>query len=714
LDPPQRRQRTLEAIKRLLLRESQVQPLLLVIEDLHWIDSETQSFLDSVIESLPTARLLLLVNYRPEYQHGWGSKTYYTQLRIDPLPPESAEELLEALLGSDSSLTSLKQLLISRTEGNPFFLEESIQTLVETKCLRGERGSYRLEKTLESTQVPATVQAVLAARIDRLSPDEKRLLQSAAVIGKDVGFVLLQAIADQSEEEIRRGLFRLQAAEFLYETSLFPEVEYTFKHALTHEVAYGSLLQERRRVLHMRIVETIERLYPDRLSEHVELLAHHASRGELWEKAVEYLHQAGKKAAARSANQEAVTYFRQALDALRHLLETSETIEKAINIRVDLGPVLTALWGFGAPEVEENLKHAQVMCEQFGETPQLFPVLWGLARMHDTRGELRAGRQLGERLLVLAQSAQEPALLLEAHHEAWANLSMFGEFKSAWLHLEQGFALYDAQRHKHHALRYGGHDPGVCCRYHAADVLWLLGYPDQALRRSQDSLALARELSHTSTMATALSFAAWFLARFGDREAVQARIDESISLATEGGFSPRQTQASFLQAWLLVERGHQEAGIAQMKEILSAERIKGVSGRWNMQFTALIGDTYRQTERLIEALETVNDALARAHQTGELFYEAELLRIKGELLLTQAAADEREAEACFQSALKVARGQSAKSLELRAAISLSRLWRSQGKKAEAQRLLAEIYGWFTEGFDTADLKAAKALLEELS
>ena len=394
-DPPQRRQRTLDAVKRLLLRESQVQPLLLVIEDLHWIDSETQALLDSLIESLPTARLLLLVNYRPEYQHGWGSKTYYTQLRIDPLPPESAEELLQALLGSDSSLAPLKQLLIARTEGNPFFLEESIRTLVETKFLVGERGSYRLEKTLESTQVPATVQAVLAARIDRLPPDEKRLLQSAAVIGKDVRLVLLQAIADQSEEEINHGLIRLQAAEFLYETSLFPEIEYTFKHALTHEVAYGSLLQDRRRGLHVRIVEAIERLYPDRLNEHVELLAHHASRGELWEKAVDYLHQAGKKAAARSATQETIAYFEQALDALKHLPESHQTLEKAIRHRVDLGPTLISTKGFGAIEVEENYTRARVLCEQLGETPQLFPVLWGLARMHDIRGELRVGQELG-------------------------------------------------------------------------------------------------------------------------------------------------------------------------------------------------------------------------------------------------------------------------------------------------------------------------------
>src|SRR4030095_2209255 len=288
LDPPQRRQRTLEVIKRLLLRESQIQPLLVVIEDLHWIDSETQALLNSLIESLPTGRLLLLVNYRPEYEHGWGSKMYYTQLRVDPLPPESAGELLATLLGNDESLASLRQLLIQRTEGNPLFIEESIRTLVESRLLVGERGNYRLAGPIESTQVPATVQAVLAARIDRLPPEEKRLLQSAAVIGKDVALSLLQAIADQSEEDLRGGLTRLQAAEFLYETSLFPEVEYTFKHALTHEVAYGSLLQERRRILHIRIIEAIERFYPERLSEHVEVLAHHASRGELWDKAVEY------------------------------------------------------------------------------------------------------------------------------------------------------------------------------------------------------------------------------------------------------------------------------------------------------------------------------------------------------------------------------------------------------------------------------------------
>src|SRR5262247_818469 len=343
LEPPQRRQRTLDALTRLLLRESQVQPLLLVFEDLHWIDTETQALLDSLVEQLPTARLLLLVNYRPEYQHGWGSKTYYTQLRPDPLPPASAEEFLQALLGDELSLAPLKQLLIARTQGNPFFLEESVRTLVETGVLVGERGAYRLAQPVESLQVPATVQAILAARIDRLPPEDKRLLQTAAVIGTEVPWPLLQAIADASEEVLHRGLAHVQAAEFLYETSLFPERVYTFKHALTHEVAYGGLLRERQRLLHGRIVAALEQRYADQLADQVERLAHHALRGEVWDKAVAYCRQAGDKALPRSANHEAVACFEQALVALEHLPEGRARHEHAIDVRFGLRNALTSL-----------------------------------------------------------------------------------------------------------------------------------------------------------------------------------------------------------------------------------------------------------------------------------------------------------------------------------------------------------------------------------
>jgi class 3 adenylate cyclase len=336
LAPPQRRRRTLEACKRLLVRASQVQPLLLVFEDLHWIDSETQAFLDSLVDSVPTARLMLLVNYRPEYQHAWGGRTYYTQLRIDPLPPASAGELLQALLGTQAEVESLTRLLIARTEGNPFFLEESVRSLIETGSLIGERGGYRLTRPIEGIQLPATVQAVLAARIDRLPPEDKQLLQAAAVTGKDVPFLLLQAIADLPESELRGLLSHLQAAEFLYETRLFPDLEYTFKHALTHEVAYGSLLHERRRLLHERIVTAIEDLYVDRLSERIDSLAHHAFRGELWEKAVGYLRRAGAKAMPHAAHREARACFEQALRALENLPQTRDRLELAIDLRFDL------------------------------------------------------------------------------------------------------------------------------------------------------------------------------------------------------------------------------------------------------------------------------------------------------------------------------------------------------------------------------------------
>src|SRR5499433_1215168 len=347
LDPPQRRRRTLDGLKRVLLRESQVQPLLLVFEDLHWIDTETQALLDGLVESVPTAQLLLLVNYRPEYQHGWGSKTYYTQLRLDPLPPASAADILQALLGDDPSLAPLMPLLIARTEGNPFFLEESVRTLVETGVLAGEPGAYRLAQPLQDIQVPATVQAVLAARIDRLPPEEKWLLQTAAAIGTDVPFPLLQAIAELPEATLHRSLAHMQTAEFLYEISLFPEQVYTFKHALTHEVAYGSLLQERRRTLHAGIVETLERLAPERLAEQVDLLAYHALRGEVWAKALAYCRQAGDKAITRSAHREAVEAFEHALSVLPHLPETRATREQAIDLRLALRSALFPLGDLG-------------------------------------------------------------------------------------------------------------------------------------------------------------------------------------------------------------------------------------------------------------------------------------------------------------------------------------------------------------------------------
>ena len=363
LDPTQRRQRTLDAVRRLLLREAREQPLLLIFEDLHWIDSETQALLDGLVETVGSARLLLLVSYRPEYHHQWGSKTSYSQLRMETLPIEQAGELLDALLGQDPDLAPLKQLLVKR--GNPLFLEETVRTLVETQALDGPRGGYRLMQPVPALQIPPTVQAVLAARIDRLAPEDKRLLQTAAVIGKDVPFALLQAIADLPDESLRRGLDHLQAAEFLYETGLFPDPEYAFKHALTLEVAYGSLLVERRRALHAEIVGTVEARLADRLPQHVELLAHHAFRGEVWDKALLYLHQAGHKAASRSAHREAAACFDQALTVLGHLADSREARERAIDLRLQLRTSLFALGELS--RIPEVLGEAEAIATAIGD-----------------------------------------------------------------------------------------------------------------------------------------------------------------------------------------------------------------------------------------------------------------------------------------------------------------------------------------------------------
>ena len=335
-DPAQRRRRTLDACRALLLREAQVQPTIVVFEDLHWTDSESLAFIDSLIESLPKAPILLLLNFRPEFQDRWSAKSYYTRVRIDPLQAKGSEELLQDKLGADASLRALKQLLIERTEGNPFFLEESARTLIESGALDGQRGNYRLVAPITTIALPVTVQSVLAARIDRLGPEDKRLLQSASVIGKDFALALLGEIADADVDTVQRGLANLQAAEFIYETRLFPDREYTFKHALTHDVTYGGLLAERRQLLHANIVEAIERLHADRLTEHVDRLAYHAKRGAVWEKAHTFGVQAGRRAAAQSANRAALEAFQGALAALDHLPETPQAIAENIDLRFEL------------------------------------------------------------------------------------------------------------------------------------------------------------------------------------------------------------------------------------------------------------------------------------------------------------------------------------------------------------------------------------------
>jgi len=710
LEPAARRVRTLEAVKRLLLRESQVQPLMILFEDLHWIDAETQSVLDALVESLPTARILLLVNYRPEYRHGWGGKTYYRQIQVEPLPPESAEALLEALLGSDGRLGPLKRLLIERTQGNPFFLEESVQALVETGALAGDRGAYTAARTVPDVRVPATVQAVLAARIDRLPPEEKHLLQLAATIGKDVPLGLLQAVADVSEELLRARLAHLQAAEFVYEASLFPEPEYTFKHALTHEVAYQGLLAERRREWHARILEAMETLYADRILEHVERLARHALHGGKPERAVRYLRQAAAKAIARSANREAIEFLEQALRTLAELPETRETLTEAVDIRLDLGPALMVTGGGAVAEANALYTRARELCDQIGDSARLFQAVWGLWYSALNRGDYREARELGERLLAAARDAGDSALLFEAHHSLWATRFQLGELAAAMPHFDEGLRLYDPQRHQALASRYAGHDGGVCGRSHLSLTLWTLGSPDQAVRRSEEALSLARELAHPYSAVIAYYWAASLRYYRGEHLAAAERAAAASSLASTHGFAPFLDHASSLLALLRLERGEGDDVLAQIDHALASARAGGWRWRavWTLGRLVSICGRVGHAEHGLQVLAQMS---AQAQAQG--FFEPELHRLKGELLLRLAGADPGESEAAFRRAADIARSRAQRSWELRAVTDLARLLARQGRRDEARRTLADVYGWFTEGLDTADLREAKTLLGEL-
>jgi predicted ATPase len=504
MDTQIRRRRTFEALKRLFLRESLNQPLILIFEDLHWIDTETQDLLDTLSESVAGNHILLLVNYRPEYRHEWDNKTYYTQLRLAPLAKAEAEELLTFLLGSDAGLTALKHLILEKTEGTPFFMEEMVQELIEQGVLVRDAVGARLRLGSSTGQgpfptnlyIPTMVQGVLAARIDRLAPEEKALLQQLAVIGREFPLSLIRQVIAQPEDELYRLLAALQRKEFLYEQPAFPEVEYLFKHALTQEVAYNSVLHERRKVLHEQTARAMEALYWANLEDHYSDLAHHYSRSGNTEKAVEYLSLAGQQAVQRSANADAVTHLTTALDLLKTLPDSPERARQELAVQLTLGAVLLSTKGYGSPEAEQAYARARELCQQVGETPQLLQALFGLWLSALLQAKLQTARELAEELMGRTQSLQDPTpFTVEAHWALGQTLLFLGELIPARTLLEQGATLYDPRQHSAHAFLYG-QDPGVFCLVHAAWALGLLGYPDQALKKNEEALTLARKLTH--------------------------------------------------------------------------------------------------------------------------------------------------------------------------------------------------------------------------
>jgi predicted ATPase/class 3 adenylate cyclase len=689
LDPPERRQRTLEAVKRLLFRESQEQPLLLVFEDLHWIDTETQALLDSLVDSLPTARLLLLVNYRPEYEHSWGRKTYYQQLRLDPLPPESAEALLGALLGEDASLAALKELLIQRTEGNPFFLEESVRTLVETGALAGERGAHGLATPITSTQVPATVQAILAARMDRLTPEDKQLLQAAAVIGKDVPYPLLVAITESPESALRQSLARLQEAEFLYETSLFPDLEYTFKHALTHEVAYSSLLQERRRTSHARIVDAMEALHVDRPSEQVEQLAYHALRGEAWEKAGRYAGQAGARAASRSAYEEAVAHLQQALAALEHVPQTQAAREQAIDLRHELRYALTAIGR--RREGLRLLLETEILARDLGDERRLATTLSMLANQYWGAAEQDRAIDAGERALAIGSALGDVALQVTANFHIGRAYHALGQYEIAASRLQRSIQASAGE------LLHGYLDlgllPSVAARTWLAYCHINRGEVQQALAVAQESVAIAE----TEGQAWSL-ICAW--TALGSAYIAQGRVAEAL-----GPLERALATCDTARIPLLVPMLSPPMGMAYALSGRVAEAIQ-VSER-GVQQTRAAGNVFVEVECLCalgeahllaghpeDAASITAHGLALAQSRQQRGDEAWVLRLLGDIAAHPDPPDAQQAESYYRQALALAEELGMPLLVAHCHLGLGTLYGKLDRDEEAQAELetaAEMY-----------------------
>jgi class 3 adenylate cyclase/tetratricopeptide (TPR) repeat protein len=709
LDPPQRRQRTLEAIKGLLLRESQVQPLLLVFENLHWIDAETQAVLDILIESLPTARILLLVNYRPEYQHDWGRKISYMQLRLDPLARESAQELLDALLGDDIGLKPLKRRLIDRTQGNPFFLEESVRTLVETQVLVGERGAYRLGRALPSIQVPATVQAVLAARIDRLLVEEKRLLQAAAVIGTDVPFPLLQAIAELSEEKLRRGLAHLQAAEFLYETSLFPELAYTFKHALTHEVAYTGLLQERRRALHARIVDAIEALYADGLADQVERLAHHAFRAEVWDEALPYCQQAGAKAAAGSANREAVVYFEQALVALQHLPESRETCTQAIDLRFDLRNALLLL---GEQErILGHLREAATLAEALNDRRRLGRVSSYMSDYCWRVGQHDRAIEAGHRSLTLGIALEDFGLQVVANFYLGRAYVTLGDYRRAMDVLRRNVAVLEGNLIRDSfgltAL------PAVLSRAYLAWCLAELGAFAEGIATGEEGVRMAKTADRPYSLLIAAGGVGMLYFRKGALHQAIAMLEGGLELCRVWNIRDWFPLIASTLGAVYVLAGRVTEALPLLEEAVEQATAMGIMFAHALR-VAWQSEAYLSADRREDAIVLAGRAYELACEQQERGHEAWVLRLLGAIASHADPPEVEPAEVYYRQALALADELGMRPLVAHCHLGLGTLYAKIGRREPARAELSaalELYRAMEMTFWRPQAEAALAQAE---
>jgi class 3 adenylate cyclase/predicted ATPase len=711
LSPQRQRQKTLEALVAILLEHAERQPVLFILEDLHWTDPSTLESINLLIDQTPTASMFVLLTCRPHFQPAWHHRSYLTEITVNRLSHTQVEQIVAGMTDGNTFPAAVLQQIIEKTDGVPLFVEELTKAILESGQLKALDGHYELTGSLSTLAIPATLQDSLMARLDRLVT-AKAVAQYAAVIGRQFSYALLQAILQLDEVMLKHELGRLVEAEIMYQRGLPPQATYAFKHALIQDAAYESLLKSTRQQYHQRIAQVLEAQFPVIAQAQPELLAHHCTEAGLIEQAIAYWYKAGQSAVQRSAHVEAISHLRQGLELLQTLLETPERTQHEVDMYIALGASLIATQGYAAPEVGETYAHTRQLCQSLDDPHQLFPVLRGLYGYYNVRNEYQTAHTLGEQLLTLAEQVQDAAMLVVAHRALGVTLFRLGAVATAHTHLTQGMALHDPQQHRTAAFLYGD-DSGVVCHSYAGWTLWYLGYPSQGLARNDEAVTLARQRAHPFSLGFALGCAALFHQLRREVRWTQERAEATMSLAKEQGFPYWMAVGALQRGWALAQQGQAKEGITQIEQSLIAYRATGAEIT-RPYYLALLAEAHGVMGQPAAGLTALAEALTLTDRTSERWYEAEIYRLKGELLLQQSSDNSTEAESCFFHALDIARNQQAKSFELRASTSLARLWHQQGKRQEAHDLLAPVYNWFTEGFDTADLIDAQALLDELS
>jgi predicted ATPase len=723
LSPQKQKQKTQEALVAWIVEEAEKAAVYCAWEDLHWADPSTLELLTLFLDQVPTTRLLAVLTFRPDFTPPWRPHSHIAQLTLNRLGRQQVEAMVEQVTEGKALPGEVLQQIVAKTDGVPLFVEELTKMVMESIESVGSHN----RTSLQALAIPATLHDSLMARLDRLG-SAKEIAQLGATLGREFSYELLHAVSPLDEGALQHGLRQLVEAELVYQRGLPPQATYLFKHALLQDTAYQSLLKSTRQQYHQQIAQVLEERFTETKETQPEMLAHHYTEAGLVTQAIFYWQKAGQRAIQRSASAEAISHLTKGLDLLKTLPDTLQRAQQELTLQIALGGPLMAAKGYTASEVETTYTRARELCQQVGETPQLFFVLRGLEALYLVRGQLQRAHKLGEQLLTLAQRQHDPMLLIGAHMTLGGVFFFLGEFAPARRHLEQGMAFYDPEQYR--SLAWPGAHPAVQCLFYEALALWLLGYPDQALKRSHEALALAQDLSHPLSLAAALNFAAHLQQFRREWQAAQERAETLIVLSNDQGFPSTVAVGTIVRGQALAEEeGRGEEGIAQIRQGLAALQAKGAEAGRPL-YLAMLAEAYEKVGQAEEGLNALSEALTLVNKTEERYYEAELYRLKGKLTLQKfqvsgskfqvqespksgVRSPESEAEECFLRAIEIARRQEAKSLELRAVMSLSRLWQQQGKRAEARQMLADIYGWFTEGFDTKDLQEAKALLEEV-